>query len=553
MLTPSRKIRFTAFDLPLAVFLLSACLGVLPAYDRSLVWVPLGALLGGGCLYLVISRGVRSCGLLRIARLGVVGSGLAGLFFITQVAHYQPAEKIELIGRLAEWFSWPFPTLTFWQPFPNSMAFFLEEMLFLSFGLLLSEKARGWRITAAVSTGVIALALLLSMSRGAWLAIGIAGLLWLALYWRPARWGLALFGAGTVILLLIVLVTRDIYILDRIPVINQTLAPLFIRPDRLDVYQGSLALIEDMPFTGIGLGGQFAMQYSRYVLLIQVPFLTYSHNLYLEAWLEQGIIGVLALVWLGIALVWIARRQLAHSHNFLIEGAWFGLAAFYLHGLTDARPYVDVWCWLPFFFLLGLSSAALLQQPENVSARARPRAMLLAGVGGLACILLVLFLSISTIEFNLASLNQARADLDPRLTNARRDELKQDATDGFIHSIALKQNNPTAHLRLGLIYSENEMFSSAVTELEAAHRIDPTNLTAIKALGLAYAWNGEVEKASAMLTDVPEIVEELNNWGWWWGSNADIDQARYAYQVSLLLDADQPEVREVLDGLIDQP
>ena len=92
--------------------------------------------------------------------------------------------------------------------------------------------------------------------------------------------------------------------------VNQTLAPLFIRPDRLDVYQGSLALIEDVPFTGSGLGGQFAMQYSRYVLLIQVPFLTYSHNLYLEAWLEQGIFGMLALVCLGIALALTVFRQL---------------------------------------------------------------------------------------------------------------------------------------------------------------------------------------------------------------------------------------------------
>jgi Tfp pilus assembly protein PilF len=101
--------------------------------------------------------------------------------------------------------------------------------------------------------------------------------------------------------------------------------------------------------------------------------------------------------------------------------------------------------------------------------------------------------------------------------------------------------------------TEAEQFNAAVAELEAAHRTDPTNFTVIKALGLAYAWNGEVEQAAVMLIDVPGIVEELNTWGWWWGSHDEIDQARYAYQVSLLLDADQPEVREALDNLIHQP
>jgi hypothetical protein len=47
---------------------------------------------------------------------------------------------------------------------------------------------------------------------------------------------------------------------------------------RLDLYRHSLSLVQDFPFTGIGLGDQFAMVLSRHALLIQVPFLTYPHN-----------------------------------------------------------------------------------------------------------------------------------------------------------------------------------------------------------------------------------------------------------------------------------
>ena len=59
MLKSSRKIRFTSYDLPLAIFLLSAGLGMLPAYDPSLAWVPLAVMLAGGCLYVALSRGAR--------------------------------------------------------------------------------------------------------------------------------------------------------------------------------------------------------------------------------------------------------------------------------------------------------------------------------------------------------------------------------------------------------------------------------------------------------------------------------------------------------------
>ena len=194
--------------------------------------------------------------------------------------------------------------------------------------------------------------------------------------------------------MLFVIISRDIQALDRIPLVNRTLAPLFIRPDRLDVYRGSLTLIEDMPFTGIGLGGQFAMQYSRYVLMIQVPFLTYSHNLYLEAWLEQGILGFLSLVWLGIAVVWASIRHLRHGHDPLFESTSIGLAAFYLHGLTDARPYVDLWCWLPFFLLLGLSASVLLRQPEPAGRRSQAWVW----AGGAAALALVLISDNSLFE-----------------------------------------------------------------------------------------------------------------------------------------------------------
>ena len=51
-----RNFWLTALDLPLVLFLLSAVFGLWPAYDRSLCWNTLIALIAGVLLYALISR-----------------------------------------------------------------------------------------------------------------------------------------------------------------------------------------------------------------------------------------------------------------------------------------------------------------------------------------------------------------------------------------------------------------------------------------------------------------------------------------------------------------
>ncbi len=336
-----------------------------------MAWPSLAALLAGGLLYAWLSRGGgapdRS---LWLARAAVLFSGLAAIFLIVQYADTPALDKVALISRLTGWIGQLTPRLVHWTPQANSIAAFLEGPLFLAAALVFIEKKPAWRWASAAALGMISLGLLLSESRGAWLAVALAGLVWLAVRYRWARWLALLTGLAGAALVLIVLISGDIQILDRIPLVDRTLAPLFIRPDRLDVYQGSLYLIQDMPFSGIGLGGQFAMVYSRFVLLIQVPFLTYSHNLFVETWLELGLAGFLAWIWLLAGLGWPAAAAAKSGRDLLYESSWVGLLAIALHGLTDARPYVDLWCWLPFFFLLGLNAFLYLRKnPEKTKAR----------------------------------------------------------------------------------------------------------------------------------------------------------------------------------------
>lgn len=545
----TRKTYFTPLDVPLALFLLSAVIAAFIGYDRSTAWLPLAVLIVGVGLYGLVSRtGHQAHRAMRIASIISAAGAVIGLYFITQYPHYPGLEKVALISRVLDWIGRLTPNLAVWTPVANSIAALLEGLIFLAIGVGWAAQRRGLRWFALACAGVMALAVLFTSSRGAWLAVGLAALLWAALYYRPARWlGYAVL-AGLALLAAVVLFSGDIQVLGRIPLIDRTLAPLFIRPDRLDVYRGSLQLIQDLPLTGVGLGGQFAMNYSKYVLLIQVPYLEYSHNLYLEIWLQQGLLGLFAWIWLFAALIFVVVRTQRQGHNRLFEGAWVGLAAVYLHGVTDARQYSDWWSWLAFFLLLGICAAEWLREQKPL-----PWRQVVAPLAAAALLLLAVTVSLPSLpaawRANLGCLQQAQADLRPQINAEQRAALRAEAMANFQHAAQLDPEERTSNLRLGLMLTEDGRYAEALPYLSAAAAADLNNRTAVKALGLGYVWNGEIDRAAQMLAPLEEMVNELNTWAWWRVSRGEDQLARYAYQTSLRIYPDQPEVLGALDSL----
>ncbi len=551
--------RLTAWDLPLALFLLSAVFGVWPAYDRSMCWNTLMALVAGFLLYGLISRLAISHRWWHTIATFIVFTGvLLSLYFVSQYAYFGYPEKIGAISRLGAFISKIIPPAVIWVPTANSVATFLEGGLFLAVALVLtekhSEKRWAWRTGGFICAGLIALALLMSTSRGAWLAILVASVLWLALHWRPMRAVVIVGTALTLALAIYVIVRRDIMVLGDIPIANRILIPLFIRPDRLYVYRNSIYLIQDFPLTGIGLGEQFAMVLSRYALLIQYPFLTYSHNLYLQVWLEHGLLGAIAWLWLMAALCQAARTAAKPDTDFLYQGTWLGLTAIFVHGVSDARQYVDLWCWFPFFGLLGLNAAILLRRTSAMPPSVVPKGRRWVLPAGAVCVfLIVVVVSLhpvsATWHANLGCVFQARGDLLTSLNDGQKTALRQQAVDHYRRAIQSDPYNRTAQQRLGLITMDEAKFHDAAGHLQMAWRADPDNATTHKALGLAYVWVGELERAKPLLQNVPDIVQELNMWGGWRSTQQQMEQAINAYRMSLLLKPDQPHVRERLDQL----
>ena len=124
----------TPLDLPLALFLLSAVFSIWPAYDRSLCWNTLIALIAGFLLYGLISRLATSRRWWRAsATFVVLASVLLSLYFVTQYAHFGYPEKIGAISRLGAFIGQIVPSLppaVTWVPTDNGVAAFLEGGLF---------------------------------------------------------------------------------------------------------------------------------------------------------------------------------------------------------------------------------------------------------------------------------------------------------------------------------------------------------------------------------------------------------------------------------------
>jgi len=177
---------------------------------------------------------------------GILGV-LLSLFFITQAGRLGYDDKVESITSLATRISALFPNLAFWKPLANTVATYLESIFFIGVGLLLSIRNKGLRLFFLASTVIIGVALIFTSSRGAWLAVIAASLLWAAIYWKPVRLLTVLGTVGLVALILYVVIHRDINAIRQIPALNGVLVPLFIRPDRLEVYKNSLMLIAECP------------------------------------------------------------------------------------------------------------------------------------------------------------------------------------------------------------------------------------------------------------------------------------------------------------------
>ena len=103
-------------------------------------------------------------------------------------------------------------------------------------------------------------------------------------------------------------------------------------------WENSLYLAREVPLTGAGLGLESVQLVYRAYFLPAYPPFSHAHNIYLQGLLEYGIFGLLGLLGLGVATLYVGWRAPAAPDRWTMAGrlAGFGIAiAMLTTGLSE--------------------------------------------------------------------------------------------------------------------------------------------------------------------------------------------------------------------------
>ena len=362
----------SAYDVALAVLLFMATVGAVVSAVPELTTPKATGLVLGVAVYRLVLRIARNPPSLRRCVYGMLALALA--FAIVGLAFGEPTTKIPVLAEYRKQlptFSQALPGTQLGRVSTNQVAGTLLYVLPMGLALVLIPRRReandwslsrgGWVATGVV-TALLAAALLLTQSRGAWVGMS-AGILWIiALNWRRGRWALLVILAAFAGWLLWVRPSFSALLSQIVP------GPTGTFNSRIGVWARAISYIQDCPFTGYGLGSFRVVD-----TLFHGPDVTgatgivtsstgsmfdagvpHAHNFALQTAYDLGVPGLVAYLALLFLALWMCGRIYRHGQGVpraLGIGCQSALIAYHVYGLTDvvamgAKPGVLWWALL---------------------------------------------------------------------------------------------------------------------------------------------------------------------------------------------------------------
>jgi len=534
----------TSMVIPFALIIITAIIGIWAAYDRPLAIEKLWVVISAIAVFAALVHQPRENMGVVASLVGLLGVIIVILFFATNDWQSQSSD-FKLIESAGAWITANRPNLGGSRISPNFVAGLLAIIVPIALALAVYYLQARQLLKAILAAGMLLMVLgglLLTSSRGAWIALLVAAATWLV--WRLSEFlatktekpPLLLFG-----LLLLIILLPAVWVISTMPggIVNlaDSLPGLPTGGSRYSLASNTVKLIGDYPFTGGGLRS-FPGQYSQYMLVIPYYLFSYSHNFYLDIVFEQGILGGLAVlvVILGAAGKLMAKITWENSFAKYLAGAVITSTFVILaHGMVDDPLYGDLGSPMLFlipgiaFMLVGNLTAGIgSQQARNQNPNTKNSGRLFTRHRVLAFFLFILFIAsallykplLSSWYANLGAVKMAKLDL----SSWPRDEWNADpnvdpyepAQSDFDKSLALDKKQRTAWHRSGLVAAQAQDFETAQVELEEAHQIDPQHRGIRKSLGYVYTWNSQFDQAGILLAGIKEASQEMKEYNRWW-------------------------------------
>ena len=243
----------------------------------------------------------------------------------------------------------------------NAVAMFLEPPAAFAIGLVLFAEERRDRLMTLAWALILAVAFVLTFSRGGYLALAIFGVLTVIKVRPDLRRPLLVVGivAAAAVLLTVVVASTTPLMKTRFSYValNYTLQT------RAAIFTATLGIIATHPILGIGLGG--------YVYNLHGFPEIYPHDVYMTFWVELGLLGLLAFLYIFVRLGVSAWRALSLASGFekaLLWGVVGTVVTWAVHGIVDS-PYWKNDMAVEFWLVMAIAVAVIRMR----TAQADPR------------------------------------------------------------------------------------------------------------------------------------------------------------------------------------
>lgn len=426
---------------------------------------------------------------------------------------------------------------------PNFLSGYLVAVIPLSLSFsLLTKKTITKKLSFLAVTILLLICLILTGTRGSWIAFAGSIFVWLLLVFlfgrekasrsEPKRkigrgmWMGRIFGITILLLIVGYITLADTPITRRVKsIFNPDISSV---QERIFKWRTAQEMIKDHPLFGVGIGAvkvNYALYQAKAKEKMEIPLRATSesqiHNEYLQIWAEAGIVGLLAFLSIILAFFYAGIKQLRKRKDIISGGILIGILASVAGILMDSIPNFPLhivptgflfWLYLGVAERIGEEQEPGPEKPIPPGGYVSPRRVTFGRrLGQILVILVFLFF---WFKF------------------------------GVLEFIA------DSHRRNGDIAIAEKNWGKAIAEYKLAHRLNPTHGRICYDLGMAYVERKEYERAiwafleSINIRHYGEVYNDLGNCYYLKGRK---DEAIENWEMAVKLGLPNPKDQEIVE------